>query len=145
MIAGLWLSTVIPARLCRLGGGLKKPRTSATIVVFSIVYFAASKLVLSAAYVHPSASAVWPCTGIALAALLVLGYDVWPGIFLGAFLVNITTAGSRLCLGLLGNCRRQYLGGTRWGLSGQSFCRRTKCNGPHAGRRWIHAPRWPDR
>jgi diguanylate cyclase (GGDEF)-like protein len=44
--------------------------------------------------VNPSATAVWPPTGISLAALLVLGYDVWPGVFLGAFLVNVTTAGS---------------------------------------------------
>jgi diguanylate cyclase (GGDEF)-like protein len=80
---------------------LKKPHVSTTIAVLSIVYFVAGKLGLSVAYVHPSATAVWPCTGIALTALLVLGYEVWPGIFLGAFLVNITTAGSVLvCLGI---------------------------------------------
>lgn len=32
--------------------------------------------------------------GIALAAVLLFGYRVWPGIFLGAFLANVTTAGS---------------------------------------------------
>ena len=36
---------------------------------------------------------VWPPTGIALAALLVLGSSVWPAIFVGAFLVNFTTTG----------------------------------------------------
>jgi signal transduction histidine kinase len=40
-----------------------------------------------------SASPVWPPTGIALAALLVLGLRVWPAIFVGAFLVNVTTTG----------------------------------------------------
>jgi hypothetical protein len=40
-----------------------------------------------------SASPVWPPTGIALAALLVLGLRVWPAIFVGAFLVNDTTTG----------------------------------------------------
>ena len=91
---------------------MKKPHTSATIVVLSIVYFAAGKLGLSVAYVHPSATAVWPCTGIALAALLVLGYEVWPGILLGAFLVNITTAGSALvCLGIaVGNTLESLVG-----------------------------------
>jgi integral membrane sensor domain MASE1 len=49
---------------------------------------------LRLAVVHPSATAVWPGTGIALAAILLLGYEVWPGIFLGAFAVNLTTAGS---------------------------------------------------
>jgi len=49
---------------------------------------------LKLAYVYPSASTVWPGTGIALTAMLLLGYRVWPGIFLGAFLANVTTAGS---------------------------------------------------
>src|SRR4029077_17282803 len=33
-------------------------------------------------------------TGIALAALLLAGYDVWPAIMVGAFLVNLTTTGA---------------------------------------------------
>jgi PAS domain S-box-containing protein len=38
---------------------------------------------------------VWPPTGIALAAVLILGpRRAWPGIFVGAFLVNQLTAGS---------------------------------------------------
>jgi integral membrane sensor domain MASE1 len=59
-----------------------------------VVYFIAGKLGLRLALVNPSATAVWPPTGIALAALLILGSEVWPGVFLGAFVVNITTAGS---------------------------------------------------
>jgi len=59
-----------------------------------LVYFLVCKLGLRLAIVHPSATAVWPGTGIALAAILLLGYDVWPGIFLGALAVNLTTAGS---------------------------------------------------
>jgi two-component system, NarL family, sensor histidine kinase FusK len=58
------------------------------------VYFIVCKLGLSLAIIHPSATAVWPGTGIALAAILLLGYNVWPGIFLGALAVNLTTAGS---------------------------------------------------
>jgi diguanylate cyclase (GGDEF)-like protein len=112
MITGLRLSTVIPARPYWFEGGLKKLHTSATIVVLSIVYFAAGKLGLSVAYVHPSATAVWPCTGIALVALLVQGYELWPGIFLGAFLVNITTAGSVLvCLGIAAGNTSEALAG----------------------------------
>lgn len=57
-------------------------------------YFAAAKLGLSLAFVHASATAVWPPTGIAIAASLLLGYRVWPAIFGGAFLANITTQGS---------------------------------------------------
>src|SRR4029077_18393982 len=57
-------------------------------------YFVAGKLGLEGADVHPSASAVWPRTGLPLAAFLLLGYEVWPAILLGAFLVNISTTGS---------------------------------------------------
>jgi diguanylate cyclase (GGDEF)-like protein len=60
------------------------------------IYFAAGKLGLSMAFVHPSSTAVWPPTGIVLAIFLTLGYRVWPGVALGAFLVNLTTAGSIL-------------------------------------------------
>src|SRR6266545_7402278 len=59
-----------------------------------VVYFVAAKLGLKLAFLYPSASSVWPGTGIALAAMLLLGYRVWPAIFLGAFLANLTTAGS---------------------------------------------------
>ena len=58
------------------------------------VYFAAGKVGLHLALVNPSASAVWPPTGIALAAFLWWGLEIWPAILLGAFLVNLTTAGT---------------------------------------------------
>lgn len=64
------------------------------MAILTVVYLAAGKLGLTVAFIHPSATAVWPPTGIALAALMLLGYRVWPAIFIGAFLVNVTTAGS---------------------------------------------------
>jgi signal transduction histidine kinase len=73
---------------------LRRFSTLAAIGVLTLVYFAAGKLGLSLASLHKSASPVWPPAGIALAALLLLGYRVWPGIFIGAFLVNATTAGN---------------------------------------------------
>jgi diguanylate cyclase (GGDEF)-like protein len=46
-------------------------------------------------------SGLAPPTGIAIAAFLIIGYDVWPSILLASFLVNITTAGSVVtCLGI---------------------------------------------
>jgi signal transduction histidine kinase len=62
-------------------------------VALALVYFVVAKLSLRLAFVHASASPVWPPAGIALAALLLLGYRVWPAIFIGAFLVNRLTAG----------------------------------------------------
>ncbi len=69
-------------------------RQIGTALVLGGIYFAAAKLGLKLAYYHPSATPVWPPTGIALASLLLLGYGAWPGIFLGAFLANLTNAGT---------------------------------------------------
>jgi hypothetical protein len=41
------------------------------------------------AFLPPYVTAVRPATGIVLAACLMLGSHVWPGVFLGAFLVRI--------------------------------------------------------
>src|SRR5436309_7427156 len=64
------------------------------IGLLTLGYFIAGKFGLMLASLHASASPVWPPAGIALAALLLLGYRAWPAIFVGAFLVNVTTAGN---------------------------------------------------
>src|SRR5438874_6545967 len=64
------------------------------IGLLPLVYFIAGKFGLMLASLHASASPVWPSAGIALAALIVLGYRAWPAIFVGALLVNVTTAGN---------------------------------------------------
>lgn len=66
----------------------------AVLTGLAAIYFVAGTLGLRLAFLHPSASPVWPPTGIALAAFLVLGARVWPAVLAGAFLVNVTTAGS---------------------------------------------------
>src|SRR5438105_11903989 len=75
-----------------------KLRAESPVLFVGLValYFVAGKLALKLAFLNASASAVWPSTGIALAALLLFGYRVWPAIFAGAFLVNFTTAGTVL-------------------------------------------------
>ncbi|HJY53698.1 MAG TPA: MASE1 domain-containing protein [Candidatus Udaeobacter sp.] len=64
------------------------------IGTLAVIYFIAGKLGLMLASLHASASPVWPAAGMALAALLLFGYRMWPAIFVGAFLVNVTTAGN---------------------------------------------------
>ena len=64
------------------------------LVAIAAAYFVAGKLGLQLAFSNPSATPVWAPTGIALATLLLAGYDVWPAILVGAFFVNLTTAGS---------------------------------------------------
>ena len=77
-----------------LGPESRVVRTSLAIGVLTVVYLAAGHLFLKLAFLHASASPVWPPAGIALAALLLLGYRMWPAIFIGAFLVNATNAGN---------------------------------------------------
>ncbi len=67
----------------------------ALLGVFAL-YVAGGKLGLALATVHESATAVWPPTGIAIAACLILGRRVWPAVAAGAFLVNVTTSGDPL-------------------------------------------------
>jgi diguanylate cyclase (GGDEF)-like protein len=84
-------SLVIPGEKQNLKRFLSR---SAIVILLALVYFIAGKLGLRLAFVNPSTTTVWPPTGIALAAFLLLGGYVWPGILVGAFLVNITTTGS---------------------------------------------------
>jgi two-component sensor histidine kinase len=60
----------------------------------AIAYLVVAKLSLALASVHPSATPIWPPTGLALAAVLLLRYRIWPAIFLAALIANATTAGS---------------------------------------------------
>jgi PAS domain S-box-containing protein len=60
------------------------------LALLTAAYFGAAKLGLTMAFVAEQVTAVWPPTGIALAALLLFGYRVWPAIALGAFLANAT-------------------------------------------------------
>ena len=74
----------------------KKHEHLAIVAVLAVVYFITAKVGLRFALVNPSATALWAPTGIALSAFLVFGVRVWPGVFLGAFLANLTTAGTVL-------------------------------------------------
>jgi signal transduction histidine kinase len=58
------------------------------ILVLFLVYFTTAKFGLSLGAVSKFATLVWPPTGIALAALLLFDFDLWPGIALGAFFIN---------------------------------------------------------
>jgi signal transduction histidine kinase/integral membrane sensor domain MASE1/ActR/RegA family two-component response regulator len=63
---------------------------AAGVLVLAAVYFGAAKLGLALAFQAEQVTAVWPPTGIALAAILLYGSGAWPGIALGAFLANVT-------------------------------------------------------
>ncbi len=52
----------------------------------------AGKLALPLAIPSGYATAVWPAAGIALAGILLFGRAVWPGIFIGSFLIHFWSA-----------------------------------------------------
>ena len=62
------------------------------LALLSGAYYLAARLGLRYASIGESISLVWPPTGIAFAALVLLGYRYWPGVALGAFLANAGTA-----------------------------------------------------
>jgi integral membrane sensor domain MASE1 len=63
----------------------------ARIGALAAAYYGAAKLGLSFAFETPSVTAIWPPTGLALAALVLGGYRLWPGVAIGAVLANSWT------------------------------------------------------
>jgi PAS domain S-box-containing protein len=59
------------------------------VVLLAALYAVVARLGLQVGAVSGFATLVWPPTGIALAALLVIDRKLWPGVLLGAFAVNL--------------------------------------------------------
>src|SRR5258708_32261536 len=74
----------------------------AGVALLAVAYFSAAKLALVVAIPPGYATAVWPPSGIALASGLLLRRRAWPGIWLGASLVNITVHSSFVAATLIG-------------------------------------------
>ena len=116
--------------LTRDQGPLSPLRRWSSLAGVFVVYVLAGKLGLQFAFVHASATALWPPTGIALAALVLGGYRLWPAVFLGAVVVNVTTAGS------LASSLGIAIGNTAEAVIGASLVERFA-----AGRRAFALPR----
>jgi diguanylate cyclase (GGDEF)-like protein len=68
----------------------------AKILLLCAAYYVAARLSLRLALVRGQVTPIWPPTGIALVALLLYGRRLWPGITVGAFLVNAPISPSLL-------------------------------------------------
>jgi len=86
-----------------------RPRTDGAawryrdVTVFAgiiVAYVVGGAFGLSLAFVHASATAVWPPTGIAIGSLLLVGLRFWPAVFAGAFIVNIEPSGIAAAIGI---------------------------------------------
>ncbi len=70
---------------------MSRVRYALTIAALAIVYLVAARAGLMMDAVGGFATLVWPPSGLALAALLIFGPRLWPGVFLGAFIANLLT------------------------------------------------------
>jgi integral membrane sensor domain MASE1 len=70
----------------------------AKIVGVGLAYWIAGKIGLQLALVRGQITPLWPPTGISLVALLVCGGKCWPGITIGALLVNLPLGPSPLAV-----------------------------------------------
>ncbi|HXG37323.1 MAG TPA: PAS domain S-box protein [Bacteroidota bacterium] len=90
----------------------ERVRSVTAIVLLTVVYYIAARFGLGIDAISGFATLVWPPTGISLAALLIFGYRLWPGVFLGAVLAN-SAVGASLPLAItigLGNAGEALLG-----------------------------------
>ncbi|SDM15078.1 MASE1 domain-containing protein [Streptomyces wuyuanensis] len=60
------------------------------ILAVAAFYYGSARLGLLQQLVRGQVTPLWPPTGVALAGLLFFGLRIWPGIALGAFLVNFS-------------------------------------------------------
>lgn len=72
----------------------------ALLVFLSLIYFVVGRLNLKLTLVLPLVTPVWIPAGIALAALIVYGYRVWPAIFIGSLLGHLSMSGSSVLMPL---------------------------------------------
>jgi integral membrane sensor domain MASE1 len=82
------------------------------VAFLAALYVGTAKLGLSLHAVGGFAPAVWPPTGVALVALVIGGYRLWPGIALGASLINVWAGAPLLVTAAmaLGNTLETLLG-----------------------------------
>jgi len=69
----------------------RQQRFALQLAVVAGVYYGSGKLGLDLAFATSSVTAIWPPTGIALSALILGGYRLWPAVTIGALLTNIDT------------------------------------------------------
>src|SRR4030081_1814676 len=104
-----------------VAGALASLRSGAyagQVALLAAVYFATAKLALILAIPPGYAGAVWPPSGVALAAILMFGARLWPGVWIGAALANFTINSSVFAAVIIGT------GNTLEGLPGAILIRR---------------------
>jgi diguanylate cyclase (GGDEF)-like protein/PAS domain S-box-containing protein len=71
--------------------GPSRLRVVAETALLVVAYVATARVGLSFHSLEGNVTAVWPPAGLALAVLLLRGRRLWPGVAIGALIVNLTT------------------------------------------------------
>ena len=93
---------IMESRVLRREALHQVPRYAARLALVTALYWVVAKLSLLAAIPPGYASSVWPPSGLALAALLLLGRRYWPAVWIGAATVNLTIQSSLVAAVLIG-------------------------------------------
>ena len=104
-----------------------RPARVATLLLVALVYYASARLGLGLSVVGANVTPLWPPTGVAVAALLVLGRRTWPAIAAAAFAVNLPISDTLLAAAVtaVGNTAAPYLAVVL--LDRVGFRRRLEC------------------
>ena len=73
------------------GGAPGMPARLPGLALLALCYALVARASLLLAFANTNATPVWPPSGIAFAAVLLIGYRAWPAIMLGAFAANLAT------------------------------------------------------
>ncbi|MQA18250.1 CHASE domain-containing protein [Rugamonas rivuli] len=97
------------------------------LVLLTVCYYLVANASLMLAFAHTNATPVWPPSGIAFAAVLLMGYRAWPAILVGALAANLATFtanGLPLSTGLVTASLLIAVGNTLEALAGAWLMRR---------------------
>ena len=103
-----------PPRVTRVA--ILSPDYALRLLLLTVAYYLVARLGRGLATVHPVISPLWPPTGVAMAALILGGRRLWPGVLLGAFLTNAGLVGAGMSLAIAA-------GNTLEALAGAWLCR----------------------
>ena len=88
-----------------------RPARVATLLLVALAYYASARLGLGLSLVEANVTPLWPPTGVAVAAMLVLGRSIWPSVAVAAFAVNLPISDTLLAAAVtaVGNTAAPYL------------------------------------
>src|SRR6187200_2127733 len=83
---GQAIDTRVSAWRTTHGGGMGSYALG--VALLAAAYYLAAKIGLRLAYLHGAVTALWPPVGVGIAALVLYGVRLWPGIVVGDLLVG---------------------------------------------------------